>query len=274
MKIISPVKFILATFGFSWLLQGIAILSGQSSKDFPAILFYIIGGCGPSLVALFFVWRNFSSEQRREFWSRLFSPRRIKPVWWILTLVAVPAAMFLGVWINELLGGTLPRMDYVNLLKAQPAEIPIFIIMMMIGGPLAEELGWRGILLASFQKKWPVLTSTLVLFLVWWIWHLPLFFLPGTIQFEWGLFGSMFWLFAMNVFLLTILMTLAHNANQRSVLAAILIHFSYNVTHSLLVPYSTQTFAFITTMLAVLVVGILTTQKLWLRKIHPARLDK
>jgi len=273
MKTISPVKFILTTFGFSWLLEGIAILSGQSSKDFPAILFYIIGGCGPSLVALFFVWRNFSSEQRREFWSRVFNLRRVKPVWWIVTLVAVPTVMFLGVWINELLGGNLPQMDYVNLLKAQPAEIPIFIIMMMIGGPLAEELGWRGILLDSFQKKWPVVTSTLVLFLVWWIWHLPLFFLPGTIQFEWGLFGSMFWLFAMNVFLLTILMTLAYNANQRSVLAAILIHFSYNVTLSLLVPYSVQIFAFITTFLAVLVVGLLVVQKFGALKKQSVQLE-
>jgi len=41
----------------------------------------------------------------------------------------------------------------------------------------------------------------------------------------------------------------------------ILIHFSYNVTLSLLVPYSVQTFAFITTFLALLVLGILAVQK-------------
>ncbi len=273
MKTISPLKFTLATFAFTWLLQGIAILSGQSSKDFPAILFYIIGGCGSSLVALFFVWRNFTVEQRREFWSRLFGPRRVQPIWWIVTLVAVPAAMLLGVWVNALLGGDSPQMDYVNLLKAQPAGIPIFILMMIIGGPLAEELGWRGLLLDAFQKKWSVAVSTLVLFLIWWLWHLPLFFLPGTTQYAWGLFGSMFWLFAMNVFLLTLLMTLAHNANNRSVLAAILIHFSYNVTLSLLVPYSVQTFAFMTTFLAVLVIGILAVQKLGVFKNQPVRLE-
>lgn len=273
MKTISPVKFTLATFAFTWLLQGVAILSGQSSKDFPSILFYIIGGCGPSLVAIFFVWRNFNVEQRREFWSRVFSLRRVKPVWWIVTLVAVPAAMLLGVWVDLLLGGTLPQMDYANLLKAQPSEIPIFIIMMMIGGPLAEELGWRGILLDAFQKKWSAAVSTLVLFLIWWLWHLPLFFLPGTTQYAWGLFDNMFWLFAMNVFLLTILISLAHNSNNRSVLAAMLIHFSYNVTLSLLVPYSVQTFAFMTTFLAVLVVGILAVQKFGVLKKQPARLE-
>jgi membrane protease YdiL (CAAX protease family) len=270
MKTISPVKFTLATFFFTWLLFGIAILSGQSSKEFPNILFYVIGGCGPSLVALFCVWRNFNSEQRREFWSRVFSPRRVKPVWWIIALVAVPAAMLLGVWVNLLLGGTLPQMDYVKLLKTQPAEIPVFLIMMLIGGPLAEELGWRGLLLDAFQKKWSAPVSTLVLFLIWWLWHLPLFFLPGTTQYVWGLFGSMFWLFAMNVFLLTILMTLAHNTNQRSVLAAILVHFSYNVTLSLLVPYSVQIFAFMTTFLAMLVIGILAVQKFGVRNIQPA----
>lgn len=258
MKKISSIKYILATFLFTWLLQGAAILSGQSSKDFPAILFYILGGCGPSLVAIFLVFRNFTTEQRLEFWARVLSPRRIKPVWWIISLIGVPAAMLLGVWINVLLGGDMPQMDYVNMLKAQPAEIPIFIIMMMIGGPLAEELGWRGILLDAFQKKWSVAVSTLVLFLVWWLWHLPLFFLPGTTQFSWGLFGSMSWLFVMNVFLLTILMTLAHNANQRSVLVAILIHFSYNVTLSLLFPYSVKTYALMTTFLAVLVGIVLT----------------
>lgn len=274
MKIISPTKFTLATFAFTWLLLAFAILSGQSSKDFPNILFYILGGCGPSLVAVFFVWRNFNTEQRREFWSRIFNPRRVKPVWWIITLVVVPAAMLLGVWVNALLGGSSPRMDYFNLLKTQPAEIPAFIIMMMIGGPLAEELGWRGILLEAFQKKWSAVVSTLVLFLIWWLWHLPLFFLPGTTQFGWGLFSSMFWLFTMNVFLLSILMTLAHNANQNSVLAAILIHFSYNVTLSLLVPYSVQAFAFMTTFLALLVVTILVTRKFGSSKIQPVRSDE
>lgn len=258
LKKLSSLKFILATFLFTWVLQGIAILSGQTSKDFPAILFYILGGCGPSLVAVFFVWRDFNTDQRREFWSRVCNLRRIKPVWWIIALVAVPATMLLGVWVHALLGGSSPRMDYFSLLKTQPAEIPVFIIMMMIGGPLAEELGWRGVLLEAFQKKWSAAISIFVLFLIWWLWHLPLFFLPGTTQFSWGLFGSMFWLFAMNVFLLTILMTLAHNANQRSVLVAILIHFTYNVTLSLLYPYSVQIFALMTTFMAVLVGVVLT----------------
>jgi membrane protease YdiL (CAAX protease family) len=261
MKTISSIKFILATFAFTWTLFSIVIFSGQSNQDFPAMLLYILGGCAPSLVAIFFVWRTFNKEQRDDFWSRVINPRRIKPVWWVVSLVVIPAVMGLAIWLNTRLFNELPGMEILNNLKVQPAEIPVFIIMMLIGGPLAEELGWRGFLLDAFQKKWSPAISTIILFLIWWIWHLPLFFIPGTSHYNWGLFTNMFWLFAMNVFLLTILMTLAFNANQRSVLIAILIHFSYNVTLSLLVPYTTQTFAFITTFLALLVIGIIFVQK-------------
>lgn len=260
MKTFPPIKFILATFTFTWALFSIVIFSGQSNQDFPAMLLYILGGCAPSLVAIFFLWRTFNKEQRREFWSRVINPRRIKPVWWVISLVAIPAVMGLAVWLNARLFNILPGMEIFNNLKTQPAEIPVFIIMMLIGGPLAEELGWRGLLLDAFQKKWSPAISIIILFLIWWIWHLPLFFIPGTSHYDWGLFTNMFWLFAMNVFLLTVLMTLAYNANQRSVLIAILIHFSYNLTLGLLVPYTTQTFAFITTFLALLVGGVLITQ--------------
>ena len=266
MKTISPIKFILATFFFTWTLFSIVIFSGQSNQDFPAMLLYILGGCAPSLVAIFFVWRNFNKEQSREFWSRVISPRNIKPVWLVVSLVVIPVVMGLAVWLNSNLFDVMPGLEIFNNLKTQPAEIPIFIIMMLIGGPLAEELGWRGLLLDAFQKKWTPVISSIILFLIWWIWHLPLFFIPGTSHNNWGLFTNMFWLFAMNVFLLTILMTLAYNANQRSVLITILIHFSYNVTLSLLTPFTTQTFAFITSFLALLVGSVWIVQRVTMIK--------
>ena len=45
--------------------------------------------------------------------------------------------------------------------------------------PLPEEIGWRGYLLDRLQERWNALTASLVLGLVCWTWHLPLFVLPG-----------------------------------------------------------------------------------------------
>jgi uncharacterized protein len=247
-------RFIMFTFVFSWLCWSIAIFNGQPSATFPNIVLFTLGGSGPTLIALAFVLGSFNAEERRDFWSRVIDPRRIRPTWWLITLLAIPVVVVLGVALDVLLGGALPAMPNLRLLMADPISIPIFLIMMLIAGPLSEELGWRGLVLESFQGKWPPLRSTLTLATVWWTWHLPLFFMRGTTHYNWGLLTPMFWLFMIQVLLLTALMTLAYRHNRRSVLAAILIHFTYNLMISLLIPVSTAAFAFSTVFLAALVI--------------------
>src|SRR6266508_70938 len=257
MKNSHAIRFILFTFVFSWLFWSVAIFNGQPRTTFPNIIFFILGGSGPTLIALTIVLRSFNTEARRDFWLRVIDPRRLRAAWWLLSLLAIPLVIVLGIALDVLLGGALPAMPNLKLLAADPVSIPIFVLMMLIGGPVSEELGWRGFALESFQQKWSPLRSTLILSAIWWIWHLPLFFMRDTTHYDWGLFTPMFWLFMIQVLLLTIFMTLAYNHNGHSVLAAILIHFSYNLMLSLLVPFSTVAFAFITLLLAVLAFSVL-----------------
>ena len=63
MKSISPIKFILATFAFTWALSALSF-SVVMNKDIPAMLLYILGGVVPSFFATFFVWRAFNKEHR------------------------------------------------------------------------------------------------------------------------------------------------------------------------------------------------------------------
>src|SRR5215208_2143074 len=90
-------RFILFTFVFSWLCWSIAIFNGQSSTTFPNIVLFTLGGSGPTLIALAFVLRSFNAEERRDFWSRVLDPRRIRPTWCLITLLAIPVAVVLGV---------------------------------------------------------------------------------------------------------------------------------------------------------------------------------
>lgn len=58
-------------------------------------------------------------------------------------------------------------------------NIPLFIL---IGG--LEEIGWRGFMLRELTKRISPFSSTLLVSIVWSVWHLPLFFIIGTYQYE------------------------------------------------------------------------------------------
>lgn len=52
------------------------------------------------------------------------------------------------------------------------------IEQLLLGGGL-EEAGWRGYLLPAFRRRFPVLPASSFVSLIWVVWHLPYFFLPG-----------------------------------------------------------------------------------------------
>jgi membrane protease YdiL (CAAX protease family) len=57
----------------------------------------------------------------------------------------------------------------------------LFIPVMILFGGL-EELGWRYILQPSLEKRFSFGASTSITACIWAVWHLPLFFIQGTVQ--------------------------------------------------------------------------------------------
>ena len=49
----------------------------------------------------------------------------------------------------------------------------------LIRGPLGEELGWRGYLQIELDKRYTPLGSSLIVGVIWGVWHLPLWFVTG-----------------------------------------------------------------------------------------------
>lgn len=58
----------------------------------------------------------------------------------------------------------------------------VMIPMMLLGGGL-EEAGWRGILQPELEKKYGYTKATILVAIVWWLWHTPLFFIVGVSQY-------------------------------------------------------------------------------------------
>lgn len=71
--------------------------------------------------------------------------------------------------------------------------IIVMIPMMLLGGGL-EEAGWRYILQPELEKEYSFTISTIIVSIIWWIWHLPLFYIQGTSQ-----YGENYFAFGINV---------------------------------------------------------------------------
>lgn len=61
---------------------------------------------------------------------------------------------------------------------------------MIVGGGL-EEPGWRGVAQPELERRWSRWRAATVVGVIWALWHLPLFHIPGV-----GQYGDSFPLFA------------------------------------------------------------------------------
>jgi CAAX protease family protein len=142
-------------------------------------------------------------------------------VWWYLfALVGIPAITVLGALV---LPGVLAswQAPAFSLLLTYPVS---FVVSLIIGGPLGEEIGWRGFALPRLQRDQGPLGGSLILGLLWAFWHLPYFWMP-----EWGTpkgtVLDIVW-FVLADIALTIVYTWVFNNTKTSLLIVILVHAS------------------------------------------------
>jgi membrane protease YdiL (CAAX protease family) len=105
------------------------------------------------------------------------------------------------------------------------------IILLTIFAGMGEEFGWRGFALPRLQARYNALVSSLIIGLVWGIWHIPLFLTNGTIQYKWQLeAGLLPAVLAYTVFCMawSIQYTWLFNNTKGSVLLAAVVHGAVN----------------------------------------------
>ena len=96
-----------------------------------------------------------------------------------------------------------------------------FIFNGFIHGGLSEEFGWRGYVLPRFQAKWNALVSSLVLGIIWGVWHLPL--IKAGMSFTNSIAELLLW-----QTLVAVYFTWVFNNTNGSILAVVLFHAMAN----------------------------------------------
>jgi membrane protease YdiL (CAAX protease family) len=99
----------------------------------------------------------------------------------------------------------------------------LFLFTLLFGGPLGEEIGWRGYTLPRLLVNRNALLASLIVGVLWGLWHLPLFWIQGSLQAD----IPIVW-FLVSILAESILYTWVHIHTRGSLLLAILFHAAIN----------------------------------------------
>jgi membrane protease YdiL (CAAX protease family) len=229
----SPWAFFGLALGWSWPFWILAILLGISIKTTLGVVLGLLGLLGPMVAGITSTYLTRGKEGRRDYWLRFIDLKRIGTRWYLVIFLFVPVLFALAVMFDILSGGSGAAWEEPALqIFAAPWTIIPFALSIFLIGPL-EEFGWRGYVLDRLQERWNALVSSLILGIVWSLWHLPLFFIKDAYQYNLGAGSPSFWLFMIGIIPLTVLFTWIFNNTRRSTLAAMLFHFMVNFTGEL-----------------------------------------
>jgi membrane protease YdiL (CAAX protease family) len=220
--------FVALTFAISWTIW-LAMAAGRLSIATPTgAVLNVIGMAGPSIASLILAAVLGGPVLRRlldGFSLSLVSAR------WTVVAVALPLLMVaVAIAISvAVLGGRVPVVT-AGVIGALVGE---WVRILFLGGPLEEELGWRGFALPRLQLRHTALRAAVLLGLVWGLWHIPLYFVPGTGQYE-TVAGASSPGFAIGAFVvwtvgLSILFTWLFNETRGSLIVVMLFHASVNL---------------------------------------------
>ncbi|WP_405985364.1 CPBP family intramembrane glutamic endopeptidase [Streptomyces sp. NBC_00872] len=250
--------FFAVTFATTWTFWLIAIALGGSPTSSPTAVPYLLGGFGPVFGAIAVRVRR--TRRGEPVPARTVKFRQGARLLWALPLLALASATVVaGALLADFLGGAGVSLTEGRELISTVGGIVPFFVSMLIAGPLSEEPGWRGTAYPRLRASMNRLQAGLLLGAVWAVWHLPLFFIEGTVQAEFGLFGWSGLMFSLSVLPVALLAGYAYE--RAGVAASIAVHLGFNATMAVLTVESPVTQAFILAVQVVLAIILLATQR-------------
>jgi membrane protease YdiL (CAAX protease family) len=179
----------------------------------------VIGTFGPLVAAMVVSAQQGGRAELRSLLGRVVRWREA-PIWYGVAFLG-PLVLTLGaIALHVVMGGQMPSLG--ALIGALPIVLIMFVYMLIFFA-LGEEVGWRGYALPALQARYSALISSVILGVMWTLWHLPVFFNPEMYYSD-----LPFGLFLAYLIPFTILISWLFNSTGGSVLMAIIVHAAMN----------------------------------------------
>ncbi len=245
--------FFVLAFAWSWSI-GFVAMHVQARFPILSTPLMMLSGFGPSLAGIAIVATLSTREKFRGWLARCLN-WRIGWRWFAFAFALPPAVMLLALAIHSALGGAMPVFTAADHI---PLAIANFGLVLLIGGPLGEEFGWRGYAMPALADKLGWRAASLVVGIIWGLWHLPLFFMASTAQSHMPIP-----LFMLNILAGSVVFGWLSERTARSVLPALTLHTSLNAWAGILIIVPTATtggaYAVVTGLLLIVALVLLLT---------------
>lgn len=240
------VVFFLLVYAITWPCFLLVATSIPASTILGKVLLFL-GTFSPSLVAIFLTSRE-GSTAAGALLGRIFL-WRVGFRWYLFAAGYIAIIKLLVALLHRLITGTWPRFGN---------EAWYLMIMAMIfSTPVqaGEEIGWRGYALPRMAERMGFASASVLLGVIWAVWHLPLFFVSAVDNYH-----QTFFLYAFQVTALSVAIAWLYARTNGSLLLTMLLHAAVNNTKDIVpsaIPGGTNTFGFHASLVAWLTVGLL-----------------
>jgi len=215
----------------------------------------LLGAFAPGLVALALTARAEGGPGARALLGRVLRWRVAWP-WYVFAVGYIPGIKLSVALVHRLATGAWPHFgtDPLHLIPAAIAFSTPF--------QAGEEVGWRGYALPRLATRLGLARASLVLGVIWAVWHLPQFFIR-----EGDTYGQSFFVFTFQVVALSVAMAWLYARTGGSLLLVMLMHAAVNNAKDIVpsaVPGADDTFTLNASPVAWLTVAFLWICAAWL----------
>ena len=209
------VPYVLITFAITWGIVGFYVFRPEQAVTwFGEIVgthpLYVVATWAPAFAAFAVVGFFGGAAGLKAFLTRLVL-WRCSIGWGIFLLVGVPLTFAAGAFVK----GTMtdpPPFDSLG-------SALVVMGFMLFLGPV-EEFGWRGVAQPLLQRHMAPIWAGLLIGATWGSWHLPAFYLSGTVFTDWS-----FLPFFIGNVTLAVIVTPLFNFSRGSILLPALFHY-------------------------------------------------
>ena len=209
--------FVVLTFALSWSLW---FASGATSPSGPNPVLFLLGVFAPGIVALGLTALSGGRAAVLALLRRLVD-WEVPARWYVFAISYMLVIKLSAALVHRVAFGAWPAFGQEPVLLM----IAGAVASTMMGGQAGEELGWRGYALPRLAARVGLGPASIVLGVIWAVWHLPLFFAPVG-----DTFGQSFPLYLLQVVAVSVTMAWVYSHTRGSLLPVMLLHAAVNNT--------------------------------------------